>query len=267
MAILRIRGDMSSSLFFNYGDSRWKDFAIAKSKIACDIPTLTGKISRRSQMILFSHIPKCAGKSIRSSIEDAFPEEVIEYYSNPLERSMLTLAASRIRYRYSLPRKYRSDVTNISNPMIVYGHFSFDDFASLAGKKVKTATFFRDPVEWLGSYIYYMSEKYPNHFSRDVLFETGKHKLEFGYEKFLGKMQVSDLDFIGIVEEFSESLNRLEDFLGRSLVEIHKNPTRSRPRQKTYRNLFEEMKIIDEVEFLMSRNQKIYVEARNLAQS
>lgn len=210
-------------------------------------------------MLLFSHIPKCGGKSLLASLEDAMPGRVIKYYSNPMKRSGLADFAHRTFRSHSVKRKIGRQLANDS---VVYGHFTFDDFQSFEPVyDIRKAAFFRDPVEWVGSFVFYMSEKYPGEYKTDVPSEIRRRKLQKAYRKFLGKTEVSDLQFVGIVEDYSESMKRLAQLLEVDLSENRVNITQSRPDNASYREHFSDLGIIDEVADLMSENQAIYDQA------
>ncbi|MCP4647102.1 MAG: hypothetical protein GY852_05100, partial [bacterium] len=145
-------------------------------------------------MIIFVHTPKCGGKSLKESLIEAYGKGIRLDYANPLDTSLLAPLLHIGTYVKGRPfEKYE----------VVYGHFSFDRHKNIL-KKNKTAMFFRDPIDLVCSYYFYLREKYPDKNWGDIVTFAKEKKLEHFYKKFLGELPVSELDIIGIVEEYEK---------------------------------------------------------------
>ena len=214
-------------------------------------------------MLIFLHIPKCGGKSLRRSLVDSYGSENISlYYNNPLRKykknqffPLHVFQGLRLLKPRKLPLE--SDV--------VYGHFCLNDFKSV----LKTphnfcAAFFRDPIELIGSYIFYSHQKQAGNeevYIEDIDFikYVEDHKLQHFYRSFLGDFQPQDLDFIGITEHYADSLNLFNEKFGANLTINFANKTENAPEK--YASFFKQQGLLDDMEDLMSMNTEIYNQA------
>jgi len=211
-----------------------------------------------SDIILFPHMPKCGGQSFRAGVRDAFGDSA--HFVNLIPMPVLTskkihLFLWRIRNRF-LPM----DIP--SNAKIVYGHICFDDLPSFKDRRVLRGTFFRDPVEWAGSYYFYSKRKYPKHFSGDIVHIIRKVGMDTAFKRYLGSVNVDDLDFVGLQEDYDSSLDLFERIFGIKIPLYYKNQNPLRATTITqYRRHFFELGVLDAVEDAMRGNQSIYERA------
>ena len=203
-------------------------------------------------MIFFVHIPKCGGKSFRKGLEQAYGDDLLLYYNNPL-KDHVTPKTGIFKTVHNLC----FDLKN-AKKKIVYGHYSLDEFLPLNNKSA--GAFFRDPVEWVGSLLLYRQKKHRRDVSSDLLTEIREGDLEKGYDQFLGTYRPAQLDYVGLVEEYERSLRLFEKVFGQKIEYFHANKTEGAP--KPYRDNFDESGILEEVTNLMLDNQSIYDEAK-----
>ena len=144
----------------------------------------------------------------------------------------------------------------------MYGHFCFDDLPLPRHRKIKRAAFFRDPVEWVGSYYYYNREKHPSHVSGDILSAVKDIGLSSGFRRFLGSVQAEELDFVGLQENYEGSLLLFEKMFGKTVPHRFKNSSPvSISKNGTYREHFFKEGILGDIENAMSENMAIYSRA------
>lgn len=205
-------------------------------------------------MILFLHIPKCGGKSLREGLKQAYGDGLQLYYNNPLKKPSYKQSA----FFYFLK--------NLIKPVpvsgeIVYGHYSFNDFRkTIPDPDVRLASFFREPVEWVGSYLFYMAQKKPGSVTGDHLKDIKALGLDKAFSCFLGNVLPQRLDFVGLVENYDTSLELYKEMFGVSFAQKHINKTTDAP--ESYEEFFAEQGILSDVRDLMAANIKIYEQAQ-----
>ena len=213
------------------------------------------------EIIHFAHVPKCGGQSFKKGLHDAYGDEVYFFYLIPMPIFFwrkVHLFLWRIRNRFVAHKVP-------SGTKIIYGHFCFDDLPVPESTEIRRGAFFRDPVEWLGSYYFYARAKYPEQFHAGPLDAIRAIGLSAGFRKYLGSINVRDLDFVGLQEEYSTSLALYEKIFGRRIPQVFKNETSSKPQGSgpngTYREYFKKEGLLDQIEEAMKDNMEIYKSA------
>lgn len=210
------------------------------------------------EQIHFCHIPKCGGKSFKKGLEAAYGDDVLMWYVNPLRHrpwGIIDLRLWRTK-RFFFPKRYLLDAP------VVYGHFCFDDIVSPPNSVVKRGAFFRDPVEWFGSYYFYHRHKYPGEFRKDPMAVIRKMDLSNGFKKYLGSVAIESLDFVGITERYQTSLDLYEKIFSKKIPYLFDNKTKNNPAEEArggnYRDYFGTEGVLDKIEEAMQKNQEIY---------
>jgi hypothetical protein len=206
-------------------------------------------------MLLMLHINKCGGKSFRAGLESSYGDSLQLYYNNPIKKLRMKPIQ---RYLDLLFRKLRS-VKIKEGCEVVYGHYCLDEFSHLSGPATRRGAFFRDPVEWVGSFLFYNKMKHPGLLQEKHLQDIKNFNLKYGFASYLGSVHVADLDFVGITEDYANSLKLFQKVFGKEISAFQRNVTKNSP--GNYRDFFEEQGILAEVEELMSDNIIIYKQA------
>ena len=202
--------------------------------------------------IFFCHIPKCGGSSFRHSLTDYYQDNASYYYFNPLRHRL----SERLKFSLSkIKRNYFRKNAEFRTAEIVYGHFSFDDVVP-RNTDISLGLFLREPIDWLGSYLHYHWNKYPGEFSQDPLKVIKKMNLNEVYSIYLGRYNITDIDFVGITEHYSQSIDNFNFLFDSKIRLFYVNKTTNRP--KNYKQYFEASGILGEVEKLMETNKSIY---------
>ncbi len=155
-------------------------------------------------MILSVHIPKTGGVSVRNILKEHYgPGFVLHYWQ-------ITDAWGRVL------DKVPADAT------CVHGHYQADVHAK-AFPSATLMTWVRDPVERVvSSYYHRLRDPDPQH---PVCRELHQKKLSLvdyaalplvqnEMTRFFGSKQPEDFAFIGVVEDFAQSLEAMKRFLG-----------------------------------------------------
>ena len=177
-----------------------------------------------SDVMYFSHIPKTAGMTFRTIVEDHFPEA--ETCPATLKAQIKTIEPSEFQ-------KYR----------LFRGHLGHNDIASFVpGKRLVNVTVMREPVARVISHYEYIRRMPSDPFYeavKDMTLEEFAHKLPFGKLKknvqtyYIAKLAQFDFDelsppeiltlahqglndaaFVGLVERFQDSLYLLSYIFG-----------------------------------------------------
>ena len=203
-------------------------------------------------MLLMLHINKCGGKSFRVGLGSSYGDALQLYYNNPIKKLRMGPVQ---RYLDLLIRKLRG-VEIKKDCEVIYGHYCLDEFSHLSGPAIQRGAFFRDPVEWVGSFLFYNKIKHPDLLQEKHLQDIKSCNLKHGFASFLGSFPVTDLDFVGITEDYNNSLKLFQKIFGKEIPAFEKNVTNKSP--GSYRDFFAEQGILAEVEELMSDNMTIY---------
>jgi hypothetical protein len=203
-------------------------------------------------MLLMLHINKCGGKSFRAGLESSYGDALQLYYNNPIKK----LRMGPVRRNLDLfVRKFRG-VKVKESCEVIYGHYCLDEFSHLSDPATRRGTFFRDPVEWVGSFLFYNKMKHPDLLQEKHLQDIRSCNLKHGFASFLGSVPVTDLDFVRITEDYDNSLKLFQKIFGKEIPAFERNVTNKST--SSYRSFFEEQGILAEVEELMSENMTIY---------
>ena len=213
-------------------------------------------MQNQKPIIHFCHIPKCGGKSFRRGLIDAYGDRICLFNPTPLRVTF----TEKLLYKSIQLKNFIRPYRFVNNYDIVYGHYCFDFLYSSPQRPIKRAAFFRDPVEWVGSFYFYCKKKFKKEFNNiDILKFIKTHDLKNGYRNHLGSFSVKSLDFVGITERYQESLKLYKKKFGISIEHHHVNKTNMI--LMSYKEYFIEQGVYEQVVNLMEENLQIYNEA------
>jgi hypothetical protein len=173
-------------------------------------------------MIISVHIRKCAGTSFRKALSEYFSNKLLLDYGDEIGSSWPSSESKRLTSSNILQK----NCDNVSKQYdIIHGHFHRAKYDCITVKK-HYVTFMRHPVYRLLSNYHYLKR---NHDRRnpDALIVN---KLGFSLEEFaqhpdnrnlqsqyLQSENLSEFDFVGITEEYENSIKKMNDMLNLTL--------------------------------------------------
>ncbi len=186
------------------------------------------KIGNKIQVVSM-HIPKTAGTSFRNMLKD--------HYGND----------NAVRFDINIVTK-RIDIENIKftktklekNIRVIHGHFYYNDLVSLIDLQegVKFITWLRDPVQRVVSNYFYLQKRLKEELDEEskglnILAKMQKSLIEYArneisrnrISKFLDGSNLSDFDFVGIMEYYNDDIKYIANYLGMDNPEIYMHNT------------------------------------------
>ncbi len=211
----------------------------------------------RNITIIFPHVPKTAGSSVKKALEDVYGKQMYSDYDNaPVYGD---------EQRQSRERIIRDKISNnpgkyLNHYNIIYGHFPANRYDAL-GSIIRRAMFFREPVNRTCSNYFYRLDKHsdgPGDVSHVPIEEFAmRPNMRFLYQNYLAGVDIDKLDYIGITEYFNESIKLYEKIFG---VKLKQHSIRLGNKYNYIEYLKEESALNAVVES-QKVNQKIYEDA------
>lgn len=168
----------------------------------------------KPEQIIFVHIPKTAGSSLKTSISQIFESHDIFFdYSKPLSKSRLLREAECIGASIFSRNPHR----------VIYGHFLAGKYADLGWQfrrreNCTYITFLRDPLQRAVSHYHFWRrvEDSEHRVWRKMIEENwsleefllSKEHQNF-FSQFLWRFPISNFDFVGVAEYFDQSVEML----------------------------------------------------------
>lgn len=177
-------------------------------------------------MFVSVHLPKCAGQSLKSSLQETASKSMFLDYGDRILDHTSEAAAVRTQNRHIVESALKTGNFNFD---IVHGHFYAAKYVGLLDRP-KWMTVARDPLNLLPSYYKYLRRA--EHTS--LLTQTAKQcdtLLDFVsnplfrnvQSRLIGPLTASDFHFIGLQEHFDLTLKCLSEIYEVELVSIDKN--------------------------------------------
>lgn len=185
-------------------------------------------------MLLSIHVPKAAGNSFREALMRRFGDRVMLDYGDWAgfdlpwvnERRRLREEAMRAR-RDELAEKYD----------VIHGHFIADKYAGLFPVEDYSA-FFRDPYQQAIAHYHFLARNPQREHPEAKIFHESKMSLMEYLEweafrnhqtQFLGSLSIDDLAFVGLSDNYPQSLELFRNIFGHDLgPEIFENVNNER---------------------------------------
>jgi len=191
--------------------------------------SLTTLPKRKLEGFWFSHhIPKTAGTSLRESYQNTFGKRQVFQLYEPSQ----------------VLRFERGDFSLLNTrPLIIHGHFKPTEYQVKNGTRVKRTVWLRDPVtralsllkhliqtqnykqeyklleKTFGASVKQLDEEKLYYFLSEPSF---KH-LNQPYQNYFKHISLNEFDFVGKVENYSEDLERLGNYMGVKLRHFERN--------------------------------------------
>jgi hypothetical protein len=158
-------------------------------------------------MIIFVHMLKAGGTSFRTILEERYGARLLRDYDDIPMSNRPEHHVQRAE-RLAWVREHAGSL----DADIVFGHFVMDKYRGLR-PDLRFGTMFRDPAARIVSHYFHYLRNIGG--ARNEILEQGISLVEFArlpkyrdmYQYLLGAMAVTDLDYVGITEDFEASVD------------------------------------------------------------
>ncbi len=210
--------------------------------------------------IISCHIPKCAGFSFQKQLTHLFGKRVFWDYNH----------TDRPDYEPKPPSPHLLAQLRTNKTTVIHGHFFMSKYHNIPG--LQRCCWFRDPIDRLLSHYYYwLKGPDMDHPNCKKLHEEGLSVVEFAkipelrniYTRFLDGSPLSELSWVGLVEDYQASLDLFYAMyaVGRNPNEIQSHENRNPAKGEGYKLDKESRKVIEN---LNGRDMELYEEAKVL---
>lgn len=217
------------------------------------IPDMGNGQSMSHKTIISVHIPKTAGTSLLAEIKHgAVGKYLLDYHDRPATTGW----RDRLRRGVNYLKARRDGSMLLRNYDIIHGHFHVGKYAFLY-PDADFITFMRDPVERVISCFYYfkyVASRNPATVKRNpnitLVANNQLDLIEFArldmmkdiYSRYIGGWPLEKFKFIGITEQFRESIMILNKIFGINLAERHERPGNNEKYENEYRPYLRELR-------------------------
>lgn len=172
-------------------------------------------------MILSIHIPKTAGQSFRLRLESTFASRALFDYGDWVGFDNPDVVARRDLRRTEMRARKDELVRDYD---VIHGHFTADKYIGLF-PAARFVAFFRDPYQQTVSHYHFLLRRPEIDHPLVRLFHEQRMSLldliaflPDLQSMFLGRITVSDLAMVGVVEQYERSVRLFEAVFGRRLA-------------------------------------------------
>ncbi|KQT53611.1 hypothetical protein ASG52_05730 [Methylobacterium sp. Leaf456] len=185
--------------------------------------------------IVFVHVPKCAGTSLRQGIAAAIGEDRIflDYDNNPANPA----SAHRIDPEGSA-RRFADGAAALLGRRIAYGHLHPAKYRAV-WPEARWMTVLRDPIDRLISHYFFWKQDagFASHPIRDYVLRHELSLIDFArlpfsrfflHRTYFGGLQLQDFSFVGRAEDFAGIAGAIGDVLETTVPVLAVNAGRMR---------------------------------------
>lgn len=189
-------------------------------------------------MIISVHIRKNAGHSFRTALKAHYGDRLYFDYGDEIGSTSLRSKLIRLKRKFFIYKNRRHFLDHYD---VVHGHFYADKYKGFA-KDLQYATILRDPVDRVLSNYYYIKRNeqrgHPNtrmvHEKDMSLEDYIRHPEARNVQsRFLRGVGLSNFTFVGICEDYANSIRLFNAIFGASLQDDgvkNVNPEKTGPR-------------------------------------
>lgn len=195
-------------------------------------------MSRLNMTLVFSHIPKTAGTSLRATLSNQFRTSKVLLDYGP-DSSFTSDVVKQYIYEKKDFYRFKCYLKNKKIKLIA-GHFDSYKYAPLVGAQ-NVISMIRKPSDRVISEYYHL-KKMSNYNRSPVEFVKSTNAIN-KQVKWLGHIKLPLIGFVGITEEYSKSLNLINRIHSLKLKEFQLNQSERKPDIKNIFSMSEELQI------------------------
>lgn len=166
-----------------------------------------------NETLFFIHIPKTAGTSLRHALEREFPNSLLKDYGNNPETSQVL---SDIRHNGFEFERY----LEANNIKVLTGHTRLKD-NRFHFRSQNIFCFIRNPIEQVLSH--YNHHTYHNNYSKGLEAFVMDKRFQNVQSKYLAGLPIRQIGFIGITEQYAQSLAMINQIYNLNLTQLSRN--------------------------------------------
>ena len=166
-----------------------------------------------NETLLFIHIPKTAGTSLRHELEREFPNSLLKDYGNNPETSQVL---SDIRHNGFEFERY----LETNNIKVLTGHTRLKN-NRFHFRSQNIFCFIRNPIEQVLSH--YNHHTYHNNYSKGLEAFVMDKRFQNVQSKYLAGLPIRQIGFIGITEQYAQSLAMINQIYNLNLTQLSRN--------------------------------------------
>lgn len=166
-----------------------------------------------NETLFFIHIPKTAGTSLRHALEEEFPNSILKDYGNNPETSQILYGINNNGFEFEVYLETNSIKVFTGHTRLKNNRFHF--------RSQNIFCFIRNPVDQVLSH--YNHHTYHNNYTNSLETFVADKRFQNVQSKYLAGLPIQQIGFIGITEQYAQSLAMINAAYNLNLIQLKHN--------------------------------------------